>query len=62
MHICMYVCMYVCVCVQELYGVQQPDIPTAVAQALPVATATAVIPTAYAVPVANATHLDEKAR
>ena len=35
---------------QELYGVQQPNIPVAVAQAIPVATATPVIPEAYAVP------------
>ena len=45
---------------QELYGVPQPNIPTAVAQALPVATATAVVPTAYAVPVASATTMPEK--
>ena len=36
---------------QELYGVQQPNLPTAVAQALPEATATVVVPTAYAAPV-----------
>ena len=39
---------------QELYGVPQPNIPTAVAQALPVATATVVVPTAYAVPIESA--------
>jgi len=39
---------------QELYGVPQPNMPTAVAQAMPVATATAIVPTAYAVPVASA--------
>lgn len=35
---------------QELYGAQQPNIPTVVSEALPVATATVLLPTAYAVP------------